>query len=148
MSFIKPTFDDEAFEKTVYAEKRLAPAGKYAMSLKRILPLKESEAGNSHITFILSFADGQYRDAYYLTMVTGISEDGRKMGNAFIKFLLALGIPADVARTAQPGISADGKTGVIALNDDIRDLTGKTLMASVRIEQYKGKDVNRISLSD
>lgn len=155
---------DDAFDTGF--ESTIVPAGHYKVKCIKGAPrVKTSRAGNRYLTVRLAATETKEGDRvnseiiYHTIPIEGTDKNGKSLVGMFAGFFSAFGLEKDDVRgilasllesapAAGETTNAEGNEGVdvqLNLNGDHFSLDNRTLMASVKVEEYQGKEKNTIS---
>lgn len=155
---IENMLTDDDFKSGFEAE--LVPAGKYLVKCIKGNPrIKVSKTGNRYLNLRLAAVETEGGERvnskiiYHIVPIEGTNKKGQRNAAMFAGFFSALGLDKDAVRelytellTSAPTAESIGDDTEVqlTLRGDKFDLTGRTLMASVKEDEYQGKTKNVI----
>lgn len=142
-------------------ENEIVPAGKYKVKTIKGNPrIKVSKSGNRYLNFRLAAIEtleGERVNSkiiYHTVPIEGTDKNGNPLRRMFAAFFTALGLDKTAVRSVYTGVIetapasadiADDTEVELTLNGDRFSLDGRELMASIKVEEYEGKESNKIS---
>lgn len=143
-------------------EGEVIPKGKYIIKCIKGNPrVRTSKAGNRYLNIRLAAvanADGETVNSeiiYHTVPFEGTDKNGNPLRRMFAGFFSALGLEKDAVREIYAGLleaapiagetEEKGTEVQLTLGGDHFTLDGRTLMASIKVEEFEGTERNVVS---